>query len=104
MRGNIHHVVPACHFVDETADPQEASTLYQWGTKTAIRRFCKTCGILPWYVPRSNPDSIGVTINCVDWTLGGTITPPKIEIVKFDGVHWDDTMKDLEEKKTKSGT
>ena len=48
MRQNVHLVVPKEAFrldmtnKNETLD--EATTLYVWGTKTAQRRFCKTCG------------------------------------------------------------
>ena len=33
---------------------ERETILYQWGTKKAVRRFCRTCGILPFYIPRSN--------------------------------------------------
>lgn len=98
-RGNVHLIVPQSAFqLDMTVESLEQSTvLYQWGTHKAVRRFCATCGILPWYVPRSNPDCYAITINCVDWTKGGTRTPPTIQIKKFDGVHWEDTMAKLAE-------
>jgi hypothetical protein len=101
MRGNVHMIVPQKDlWLDESSMPErleEATTLYQWGTKQAVRRFCKTCGILPWYTPRSNPDCCAVTIRCVDWTQGGLRpTPaPAIEIRKFDGVHWEETVAHL---------
>ncbi|KAL7540092.1 hypothetical protein ACHAXR_012579 [Thalassiosira sp. AJA248-18] len=60
--------------------------LYQWGTKTAVRRFCRTCGILPFYVPRSNPDGYAITFPCVDWGDDG---PPETEVRLFDGVNWE---------------
>ena len=46
MRQNVHLVVPKADFqvAMEEESLEEATTLYQWGTKTAIRRFCKTCG------------------------------------------------------------
>jgi len=78
---------------------QNNTVLYQWGTKTAIRRFCKTCGILPFYVPRSNPDGLGVTFPCVDWEGKGegegstAERMPKVEMRKFDGVHWEESHK-----------
>ncbi|KAL7469024.1 hypothetical protein ACHAXS_009268 [Conticribra weissflogii] len=78
---------------------QNNTILYQWGTKTAVRRFCKTCGILPFYIPRSNPDGLGVTFPCVDWEGkggGGESTNkimPKVEMRKFDGVHWEESHK-----------
>ena len=55
----------------------EETILYQWGTMTAIRRFCRTCGILPFYIPRSNQDGYAVTLPCVDWGEDG---PPPREI------------------------
>lgn len=97
MRGNLHLVVHESKFsTDLMSEPlEEATILYQWGTKIAQRRFCQTCGILPWYRPRSNPDSVGVTIRCVDWTKGGSCDAPHIEIKKFDGQHWEEFMAKL---------
>jgi hypothetical protein len=94
MRANVHAVVPAADFtVMMSAESYEdATTLYQWGTNTAVRRFCKTCGILPWYIPRSNPEGYAVTIKCVDWTAAGK-TPPVIVTETFDGVHWEESFK-----------
>jgi len=68
---------------------EDETTLYEWGTKTAKRRFCKTCGILPFYVPRSNPDSYGVTLKCV---VDFGDNQPEIEIKDFDGVHWEESL------------
>ena len=97
MRQNVHYVVPACDFNDESLE--DSTTLHQWGTKQAIRRFCKTCGILPWYVPRSNPDGIALTINCVDWTKGGSEPAPSIKIEKFDGRNWEESFKALNDER-----
>jgi hypothetical protein len=144
MRQNVHLVVPKADFCLDMAEPlEEATTLYLWGTQTAKRYFCKTCGtyklgtlgnlriddkpgqldthrcatgiefyfpissiafhyfslgILPWYAPRSNPDGYGITIHCVDWTKGGTLTPPPpMTIHKFDGVHWEDTIQQMKQ-------
>jgi hypothetical protein len=102
MRGNVHVIVPQSDLsvrVDATRQEsyEDATTLYQWGTKNAVRRFCKTCGILPWYTPRSDPDCFAVTVHCVDWTRKGRPVPPppRIEVRKFDGVHWEETMEQL---------
>lgn len=86
-------MVPASNFLfdDDTSNDAGASTdktsgsttsesetiLYQWGTKTAVRRFCKTCGILPFYIPRSNPDGYAITYHCVDWGEDG---PPETKL------------------------
>ena len=65
---------------------EKETILYQWGTKTAVRRFCRTCGILPFYIPRSNQDGYAITFPCVDWGKDG---PPPTEIRSFDGINWE---------------
>ena len=50
-------------------------------------------GVMPWYRPRSNPDGVGITIQCVDWTDGGTKEKPDIDIKVFEGTDWEGTMK-----------
>ena len=89
MRRNLHFILPSNAF-KTTSDCERVSTLYRWGTGVAQRRFCKTCGILPWYVPRSNPDGIGVSLNCVDW---GTGERPGITVKKYDGKDWERSHK-----------
>ncbi len=87
MRRNIHFMVAASDFWMASREQFERDTvLYQWGTKTAIRRFCRTCGVLPFYIPRSNPDGYAITFPCVDWGKDGS---PKSEVRSFDGVNWE---------------
>lgn len=91
MRKNVHFIVPASNFrVDTDAmkeSLEDATILYEWGTKTAKRRFCKTCGILAFYTPRSNAsDGVAVTLACVDF---GGDKSPEVEIRKFDGQNWE---------------
>jgi len=90
MRRNIHFVVPADKLrLDMNESFEDATTLYEWGTKTAKRRFCKTCGILPFYTPRSNAsDGVGVTLACVDFGNNA----PQVEIRKFDGMNWEQSF------------
>jgi len=88
MRGNVHAIAPQTDFtidMQREESYEDATTLYLWGTNVAQRRFCKTCGILPWYTPRSNPDCFGVTIRCVDWMT----TSPNLKIDNFDGKNWE---------------
>ena len=33
-------------------------TEYRFGTNTARHRFCATCGVQAFYIPRSNPDGV----------------------------------------------
>lgn len=80
--GNIHVIVPAGRFRLLQGDDQ--LTEYTFGTGAAKHRFCKTCGIKSFYVPRSNPDGYAVTWRALDdWmALDVTITP-------FDGQNWE---------------
>ena len=95
MRQNAHVVVPSCDFELDMAEEslEDATILYEWGTKTAKRYFCKTCGILPWYRPRSNPDGVGLTLYCIDWGADDDVKPkPEVEIQTFNGVHWEESF------------
>lgn len=90
MRRNVHFVVPSHQLhLDMNESLEDATTLYEWGTKTAKRRFCKTCGILPFYTPRSNGDGFGVTLACVNF---GDEDPPQVEIRTFDGKNWEQSF------------
>lgn len=83
----MHFVIPAKDLAVNTEEWEENTTLYLWGTKTARRRFCKTCGVLPWYTPRSNPDGYGITVSCVEFGDA----KPEIQVNKYDGVNWEKT-------------
>ena len=106
MRRNVHIIVPGERFLEIPTNTQN-SILYQWGTRTAERRFCRTCGILPWYKPRSNPNAYAITIHCIDWDEYDRRNPelqgrrPTIQVELFDGVHWEDTIKAMREGKSK---
>jgi len=41
-------------------------TVYAFNTNVVRHTFCKTCGIKPFYRPRSNPDGIDVNARCLD--------------------------------------
>ena len=88
MRGNVHFIVPNQNF--SLVQGKEYLTLYEWGTKTAKRYFCRYCGILPYYVPRSNPDGIAVTVNCVNWTDSSV----EKQVMEFNGQNWSESYKE----------
>ncbi|OAY66130.1 Centromere protein V [Ananas comosus] len=83
MRANIHFIVPFSKF-KLLGDSEQSLTTYTFGTHTAKHKFCKICGITSFYIPRSNPDGIAVTVNCVD---SGTLK--HVEIRRFDGRNWE---------------
>ena len=86
MRKNVHFIIPADALTVDEEMLKKETTLYEWGTKTAKRRFCKTCGILPFYSPRSNPKGYGITVSCVEFGD----KKPEVEIKKYDGFNWED--------------
>ncbi|KAH7683803.1 Mss4-like protein [Dioscorea alata] len=85
MRGNIHFIVPSNKF-KLLGNSETSLTTYTFGTHTAKHTFCKFCGITSFYVPRSNPDGISVTLNCV---APGTLK--HVEIRHFDGEKWEES-------------
>ncbi|OUS26763.1 aldehyde-activating protein [Gammaproteobacteria bacterium 45_16_T64] len=79
--GFLHLIVPKQDFTLLT--DKEQLTTYTFNTGVAQHYFCKTCGVKPFYVPRSNPDGMDINIRCLD------TQPKNITIVKFDGQNWE---------------
>ena len=65
----------------------EALATYRFNTGTAVHRFCRTCGIHPWYTPRSDPDKVDVNVRCLEGVDLAALT-----VERFDGRHWEDAM------------
>lgn len=81
MTGFLHLIVPASKF--RLVKGEESLSTYTFGTGTAKHRFCTTCGIKSFYIPRSNPDGYDVNVRCLD-------KPPKELVIEpFDGRDWD---------------
>lgn len=70
--------------------PEEHIETYRFNTGVAQHYFCKTCGVKPFYVPRSHPDKYSVNVRCIE---GGTFTVGRV--VDFDGQHWEKAYEDL---------
>lgn len=79
--GYLHLIVPASRF--NLLSSRENITTYTWNTATAKHTFCRTCGIKPFYIPRSNPDGFDINVRCLD------PQPEKITIEPFDGRNWE---------------
>ena len=80
--GYLHLIVTADRF--RITQGMDALTNYTFNTGTAQHYFCATCGIKPFYVPRSHPDGWSVNARCID---EGTVTAMKITAV--DGKNWE---------------
>ena len=81
LSGNIHVIVPALHF--RLLKGEDMLSEYTFNTGGAKHRFCRTCGVKSFYVPRSNQDGFAVTWRCLDNWMDLNVT-----INKFDGLNW----------------
>jgi D-glutamate cyclase len=90
MRRNVHFILPFSYILIDDQEWKEETIEYLWGSKVAKRRFCKTCGVLPFYTPRSNPEGVAITVGCVNW---GHDEKPEILTKFYDGVNWENSYK-----------
>jgi hypothetical protein len=81
-KGFLHLIVPPAAF--ELLSGADALTTYRFNTGIARHIFCATCGVHPFYVPRSDPDKIDVNVRCLD---GVDIAALKPHL--FDGRDWE---------------
>lgn len=79
--GFLHLIVPKSKF--KLLQGEDHITSYSWGTGVAKHMFCKTCGIKPFYIPRSNPDGYDVNVRCLE------PQPESVTIEPFDGDNWE---------------
>ncbi len=84
-KGILHWIVPPERF--ELLSGEEELTTYSFNTGVARHTFCRTCGIHPFYVPRSDPDKIDVNVRCLD-----DVDPATIAIDEFDGRNWEQAI------------
>ena len=83
--GFLRLIVPA-HRIRLVQGADQLTT-YTFNTGVAKHHFCKTCGIHPFYVPRSDPDKIDVNARCLDEFDTLDISPKR-----FDGRNWETAM------------
>ena len=85
-KGFLHLIVPPEDFTLLRGDGALAT--YEFNTRTAKHKFCRTCGIHAFYVPRSDPDKIDVNVRCLDDIDLAAISPKS-----FDGRNWEASMR-----------
>jgi hypothetical protein len=81
-KGILHLIVPPDRF--ELLKGADALATYTFNTGVAKHRFCKRCGIHPFYTPRSHPDQVDVNIRTLDGDAWRRFT-----IRPFDGKNWE---------------
>ena len=82
MTGYLHWDVPPSALKLLTRDGDWQT--YRFGTGRAEHRFCATCGISPFRVPRSDPDKIGVNARCLEG-----VDVEALRARHFDGRNWE---------------
>lgn len=93
--GFLHLIVPASRF--RLLRGEEYLTDYRFNTGVARHRFCRVCGVKPFYVPRSNPDGVDVNLRCLD------TEPLSVRVVPFDGRNWEQHAAALADKSREPG-
>ncbi|MEL7046366.1 MAG: GFA family protein [Pseudomonadota bacterium] len=92
--GYLHMIVPKSRF--RVLSGEDRLACYQFNTGVAKHYFCNTCGVKPFYVPRSNPDGIDINFNCLD------SRPEDVTVVEFDGQNWEANAHTLAHKSKES--
>lgn len=89
--GYLHLLVPSARF--RVLRGADALTRYRFNTGVAEHLFCATCGVKPFYVPRSNPAGWSVNLRCLDPEHGLVVT-----VAPFDGQRWEESAPRLAHK------
>jgi hypothetical protein len=89
-KGFLHLIVAPDQF--ELIQGKGALTTYTFGTGIAKHTFCATCGIHPFYVPRSHPDKIDVNVHCLE-----DLDTAGLKVTAFDGRNWEKARSTLDE-------
>ena len=84
MTGFLHLIVPASRF--RLLRGADDLTEYTFITGVAKNRFCRVCGVKPFYIPRSNPDGFDINVHCLDRS-----TIEHIDITQFDDARRDES-------------
>jgi hypothetical protein len=87
-KGFLHLIVPLDDF--ELLSDESALALYTFNTHKARHRFCKTCGVHPFYTPRSHPDRIDVNVRCLEG-----VSVDAFSVTAFDGKNWEASIQNL---------
>lgn len=87
-KGFLHLIVPPEDFT--LLSGAEALVEYRFNTRVAVHRFCRVCGVHPFYTPRSHPDQVDVNARCLDGGL-----PAGLPLRTFDGQRWEESVGEI---------
>jgi hypothetical protein len=84
-KGFIHLIVEPSAFT--LLEGEAELSEYRFNTGVAVHRFCRHCGIHPFYTPRSDPDKVDVNVRCLDGVDLRALNPRS-----FDGKNWESAI------------
>lgn len=87
-KGFLHLIVPPERF--RLLSGQDAIREYRFNTGQAVHKFCTTCGIHPFYTPRSHPDMVDVNLRCLD-----RFATVDWQVEAFDGQNWEESVESI---------
>ena len=87
-KGILHLIVPDARFTLTSGD--DALVTYSFGTHISKHMFCRTCGMHPFYRPRSHPESWDVNVRCID-----DVPLSHWNIRAFDGANWEASVNSI---------
>jgi len=83
--GYVHWTIPPERF--RLLAGADAYATYEFGTRVAKHHFCRSCGISPFRVARSDPDQIDVNARCLE-----DVDLDALVASRFDGRNWEQEM------------
>jgi hypothetical protein len=90
-KGFLHLIVARGNFQLLSGEGDLAT--YSFGTGIAKHMFCRTCGMHPFYIPRSDPEKIDVNVRCLDDVDVATVAAKL-----FDGRDWEEALRERDGK------
>ena len=85
-KGFVHLIVEPAQFT--LLSGQDDLSSYKFNTGIADHKFCRHCGIHPFYTPRSDPDKVDINVRCLDDVDLTSLTPRS-----FDGQNWETAIR-----------
>lgn len=90
-KGFLHLIVDSDRF--ELEEGRGSLSTYRFGTETAVHAFCETCGIHPFYRPRSHPEDVDVNVRCLP-----DVDLEALEVDAFDGANWEENVDEIRDE------
>jgi len=83
--GYLHVIVPPERFA--IVRGEQALRVYTFNTHVARHMFCGTCGVHPFYRPRSHPRDWDVNALCLDGDAAA-----RFRVEPYDGKNWESSI------------